>query len=301
MRNWTGVIVTSLLVIVIGAGFLYHYHMMARAHGITNSSSHSRDSADTAPDVSNSSKWVLAFSDDFNGNTLNTDKWSTCYDWREPATDGCTNTGNNEQEWYLPSQVSVHGGAAVLTATNDPVTVDTPQGVKTYPYRSGMISTGRTDTDSPVKWSATYGYYVASIKFDGGHGVWPAFWLLPANRNWPPEIDIMESLGKNPNQVLLTNHWPSPDGPQQNSTVVTGADYTSGWHTYAINWQPGVIDWYVDGLLKKTVTGPTVPDTPMEMIFDLAIGGKLPGYADSTTPFPRTMEIDNVKVYEKRM
>jgi beta-glucanase (GH16 family) len=252
------------------------------------------------PDVSNSSAWSEVFSDNFSGNTLNTNKWVTCYDWRPASVDGCTNSGNNEQEWYLPQQVSVQNGSAVLTATDQPVTVDTSNGPQTYPYRSGMISTGRPDSTGNVKWSATYGYFIARMKIDGGQGVWPAFWLLPTNTEWPPEIDIMEHLGSEPNNVLLTTHWPSSNGPQKDSTTITGPNYTQGWHTYAVNWQPGSIDWYIDGTLKKTFTGPEVPNTPMEMIINLAIGGGLPGSANATTPFPRTVQVDYVHVYERK-
>lgn len=42
--------------------------------------------------------WEQVFSDDFNGTTLDTEKWSTCYHWEEDG--GCTNSGNNELEWY---------------------------------------------------------------------------------------------------------------------------------------------------------------------------------------------------------
>jgi beta-glucanase (GH16 family) len=255
-------------------------------------------SATTPPNVTNSNQWVTAFSDDFNGTQLDTSKWSTCYDWRPAATNGCTNGGNNEQEWYLPQQVSLKNGSANLTATNQPITVNTQHGQKTYPYRSGMISTGRADTNSKVKWASKYGYFIARMKVNGGQGVWPAFWLLPANRVWPPEIDIMELLGSKPNNVLLTMHWQGANGPATNSSTITGPDYTQGWHTYAVYWQPGIVNWYVDGTLKKSISGTNVPATPMEIIVDLAVGGTLPGNADSSTSFPRTAQIDYVKAYE---
>lgn len=245
------------------------------------------------PPVNDSTKWVKVFSDDFNGNALDTTKWVTCYDWRPVGASGCTNGGNNEQEWYMPQQVAVHNGSVALTAIKDPITMGA-----VYPYRSGMISTGRQDSTSEVKWSGKYGYYEARMHFDGGQGVWPAFWLLPTDRSWPPEIDIMEMLGQHPNQVLLTTHWQDSNGQREkDSGSIQGSDFTKGWHTYAVNWQPQRIDWYVDGALKKTVTGKEVPNTRMEIILDLAVGGALPGNVDSTTPFPRTMQVDYVHVY----
>lgn len=253
----------------------------------------------TTTQVINTHDWVNVFSDDFNGNKLDANKWVTCYDWRQPSESGCTNSGNFEQEWYMPQQVTVQNGSAVLTAINDPITVTTNSGPKTYLYRSGMISTGRPNAQGQVKWSATYGYYEARLKFDGGQGVWPAFWLLPTDQSWPPEIDAMEFLGNDPTHVLLTSHWKNASGqPQKDSSIIQGPDYTAGWHTYAVNWQPNSITWYVDGMLQKTVTGIEVPNKPMEIILNLAIGGTLPGNANATTPFPRSLQIDYVRVYE---
>jgi beta-glucanase (GH16 family) len=250
-------------------------------------------------DLSSSDQWVQTFHDDFMGNRLDASKWVTCYDWREPTDNGCTNGGNFEQQWYLSQQVTVNNGVAVLTAVHEPVTAVSKGGMKTYMYRSGMISTGRPDTKGQVKWSTTYGYFEARMKFNGGQGVWPAFWLLPTDRTWPPEIDIMEFLGHEKNQILQTNHWLDSSGrPQKDSSFIQGPNFTQDWHTYAINWQPGRIDWYVDGELKKTVTGAEVPNKPMEIIINLAIGGLLPGNAIASTPFPRILQIDWVKVYE---
>lgn len=251
-----------------------------------------------APDMRD---WTEVFSDNFSGSKLDGTKWTTCYDWRLPTEDGCTNAGNYEQEWYMPQQVSIRDGAAIITASNSPVVAQAKNGRTTYSYRSGMISTGRPDTQRGVLWSATYGLYEARLKFDGGQGVWPAFWLLPTDRSWPPEIDAMEFLGNDPSHVLLTSHWKNAAGrPQKDSSTIAGPDFTVGWHTYAVNWQPDSVKWYIDGVLKKTVTGIAVPHVPMEIILDLAIGGMLPGNADASTPFPRTLQIDYVRVYELR-
>lgn len=266
--------------------------------GATENSTHPTT---TTTQVINMHDWVNVFSDDFNGNKLDAHKWVTCYDWRQPSESGCTNSGNFEQEWYTPQQVTVQNGSAVLTAINDPITVTTNSGPKTYLYRSGMISTGRPNAQGQVKWSATYGYYEARLKFDGGQGVWPAFWLLPIDRSWPPEIDVMEFLGNDPTHILLTSHWKDASGqPQKDSSIIQGPDFTTGWHTYAVNWQPNSITWYVDGMLQKTVTGIEVPHQPMEIILNLAIGGTLPGNANATTLFPRTLQIDYVRVYERK-
>ena len=249
-------------------------------------------------DVTDSTKWSVSFSDDFKGTQLDNSKWVTCYDWQNPSENGCTNGGNAEQQWYTPDQVTVKDGVATLTAIKQPVTVPSVPSPITYGYQSGMISTGRAYPDASEKWSASYGYFESRIKVQGGTGIWPAFWLLPIDRSWPPEIDIMELVGSRPQEVLQTYHWlDSANQKQKSEFVATSDDYTKGWHTYAVNWQPQRIDWYIDGKLTRTATGDAVPNKPMEIILNLAVGGRLPGNADETTPFPRAMLIDYVRVY----
>ncbi len=47
-----------------------------------------------------------------------------------------------------------------------------------------------------------------------GKGLWPAFWLLPVGGGWPPEIDVMEVLGDDPDGFWATLHGRGADGPR---------------------------------------------------------------------------------------
>jgi beta-glucanase (GH16 family) len=243
--------------------------------------------------------WHEVFDDEFSGTTLDTSKWVTCYDWHTASSNGCTNGGNQELEWYVPQQVSVSNGSASLTAVASGITGSDGSKSQEYPYQSGMISTGRETPGTPPKWSGTYGYYEARMKVPTGKGLWPAFWLLPTDSSWPPEIDMMELLGSKPNQIIMTYHWKdSAQNPQKDYTIYTGADFTSGWHTYAVDWEPSSIDWYVDGVKRKSVRSDTVPSKPMEIILDLAVGGSLPGTPAPSTQFPAQAQIDYVRAYQ---
>lgn len=243
----------------------------------------------------------MVFSDDFYGTTLNLSNWSTCYDWRKPSETGCTNSGNLEQEWYTSSQVKVKAGVLYLTAINLPIDVAVQGQAKSFSYQSGMINSGPGSTNSKAHWVGTYGYFESRIKVQKGQGVWPAFWLLPADRNWPPEIDVMEFLGNKPGEILQTLHWEQDAKPAKDETRISKTiDYSNNWHTYGVDWQPGKIDWYIDGVKTKTFEGKEVPSEPMEIIINLAIGGTLPGNADGSTPFPRQMQVDYVRVFQTK-
>ena len=245
-------------------------------------------------------KWKLVFSDNFLGKSLDNNKWVTCYDWFNKEYDGCTNEGNNELEWYGPSQISVNNGILTLSAIKLPTVGLNKEGIQQlYPYQSGMISTGRPNLNAAPKEDFLYGYFEARIKVSSGKGIWPAFWLLPSNHSWPPEIDVMEVLGNNRNNVLLTYHWGNSINPQKNETIFKGLKNPNGWHTYAVNWQPGKITWYIDGVKQKNVESSNVPDIPMEVILNLAVGGDLPGNPDNNTHFPATVQVSYVHIYQQ--
>jgi beta-glucanase (GH16 family) len=249
------------------------------------------------PRLQSGYKWQEVFSDEFNGNSLNANKWVTCYDWYNSHYNGCTNSGNYELEWYTPQQVSVHNGYALLRAIASPIKGWNGSHEQSYPYQSGMISTG-SGQGQAVKSSYSYGYFVARLKTISGKGLWPAFWLLPADHTWPPEIDIMEIVGDRPNNVLMTYYWGNVDSPQKDSSVYTSLKQPNAWHTYAVNWQPGRIDWYIDGVLRKSVVSKHVPSKPMEVIANLAVGGKLPGNPNNASVFPASLQIDYIRIYK---
>jgi beta-glucanase (GH16 family) len=159
----------------------------------------------------------------------------------------------------------------------------------TYPWTSGVVT-----TQDHVDF--TYGYVQVVAQIPKGDGFWPALWLLPQNGEWPPEIDIMENFGNDTSNVYLTNH---PVGaPQQELIVNTGTDLSTGYHTFAVDWEPGAITWYVDGQAKYTVTS-GVPNMPMYFIANLAIDGT-PGRAnpDASTPSSASLDIKSVEIWQ---
>jgi hypothetical protein len=86
-----------------------------------------------------------------------------------------------------------------------------------------------------------------------------------------------------------------------------GQKFSDDFHTFALEWEPNVIRWYVDGLLYKTVTpadqqltGKTwVFDHSFFIILNVAVGGYWPLYPDATTVFPQQMLVDYVRVYQR--
>lgn len=227
----------------------------------------------------------LIFEDDFGGANLDRSKWGTCYPWFK--TTGCTNHGNPELEWYLPEQVSVNGGALHLTARRSPIEGFDAQGrPKEFAYRSGMVTTAG-------QFEFTYGRVEFQARAPRGRGLWPALWLLPADGSSPPEIDIMEAYGEDVWQVLLSYHGTRTYTAQRIAFV---NNISSGWHSYALDWRPDSLIWYVDDRRVFTVDH-SIPHKPMYLIANLAVSGSPPHEPDATTPGTAQFDVARVRVW----
>jgi len=242
-----------------------------------------------------SSTWNLAFADEFDGTTLNASKWHTCHWW---ASTTCSIETNKELELYTRNNVSVADGALKLQARRENAVA---WNGSTYNYTSGMVSTGGKVDEIAPGFVFTYGYVEARVKVPKGQGLWPALWLLPANHGWPPEIDVMEIVGNEPNVTHMTYHYPRPDGTAANvGTSWAGPDFSADWHTFAVDWSPEALVWYVDGVERSRYTvAANITSEPSYVLLNLAVGGNWPGAPDATTPFPSDYLVDYVRVWNR--
>lgn len=178
----------------------------------------------------------------------------------------------------------------VLSISMNPVAPEDQPKYNGFQYTSGMINSIGT-------FSQTYGYFEIRAKLPAGAGLHDAFWLLPMDGSWPPELDIMEQKGSDPTHVINVAH--AVDGGQQiaYSKQLTVNTATTEFHTYGLDWEPDYLTWYVDGIAQWTM--PTWPEMnkPMYMIANLGGGGTWSGDPNSTTPFPATMQIDYIHVF----
>ncbi|MFN3391063.1 MAG: family 16 glycosylhydrolase [Meiothermus ruber] len=156
------------------------------------------------------------------------------------------------------------------------------------------------------KFEQRYGRFEAHIELPRRQGLWPAFWILGSNFGavrWPicVEIDIMEHLGREPRTVHGTIHGPDYSGGAGIGKPYTPADFADQFHVFALEWEPGALRWYVDGVHYQTRTPADLPedarwvfDQPFFMILNLAVGG---GWGSAR--FPQRMLVDYVRVYER--
>ncbi|MFF8840433.1 family 16 glycosylhydrolase [Streptomyces sp. NPDC015130] len=237
-------------------------------------------------------EWRMVLDENFDGSELDEETWTTCYDWNK---DGCTNSGNDELQWYLPEQVSVRDGELTLTAERRETRGSDDE---TYPWTSGMVSTGRDDWYAEPRRTFTYGYFEAAIRIPPEAGMFPAFWLMPAARFTPPEIDVMEFLDTT-QKVSMYVHWRDEEGDEARQRGTYGpVDFPAGFHVFGLLWEPDELVWYVDGVERLRVTDTErIPDVPMEILLNLAVG--VPKAPPDSVDEAR-MYVNWVRVWEKR-
>jgi beta-glucanase (GH16 family) len=247
--------------------------------------------------------WTLVWSDEFNGpggSAPDAKKWT--YDL------GGKGWGNSELECYTNrlQNSQIKDGNLVITARKENITCS--DGVATK-YASARLRTQGL-------FRQAYGRFEGRMKIPAGQGMWPAFWMLGDNittSGWPAcgEIDIMENIGKEPGTVHGSLHGPGTSGPTTDATAIlslpAGQRFANDFHLYAVEWEPGVVRFYVDTNLYATFTqaqwpasGTWVFDHPFFIILNVAVGGNWPGSPDNTTVFPQQMLVDYVRVYTKQ-
>lgn len=114
------------------------------------------------------------------------------------------------------------------------------------------------------------------------------------------EIDIMESLGIwGPSRTSHAMHWDGYGGSHQylGSGVVSYPATADGFHVYSLKWEPGHLEFYVDGVKTPFEwTNSRVMSVPAYMILSLQAGGW-----DHNNAGPQidnqVMEVDWVRVW----
>ncbi|HKR89348.1 MAG TPA: glycoside hydrolase family 16 protein, partial [Phenylobacterium sp.] len=139
----------------------------------------------------------LTFDDEFNSLSLwngSSGTWDTTFGY-DDNNKGSTLTGNSEQEMYINANYAATSAVKPWTVNNGVLTLQAAKAspeissqINGYQYTSGMINTNHT-------FAQEYGYFEMKAQLPAGQGLWPAFWLMPTDGSWPPELDIMEVLG----------------------------------------------------------------------------------------------------------
>ncbi|WP_170142799.1 glycoside hydrolase family 16 protein [Thermosporothrix hazakensis] len=196
--------------------------------------------------------------------------------------------------------MSVSDGALHLRTVKEDYTP--PNSSTTYHWTSGMVTTDRIGDAGSSRFAFTYGYMEIRAWLAGGNGVYNAFWTGAEDHSWPPEIDALELLGDRPTIDHMTYHRDDNGKHVSLSQDSIGADFTAGWHTFGVDWQPGLLIWYVDG---QEVTREIVPTDAFAKNLHLLLSAEIwkqSGWTngpDDSTPSVSQMDVDYVRVWQR--
>ena len=249
-------------------------------------------SASPTPTARTSADWKLVWSDEFD--TFDDSKWT-----KIDAPSGI----NNDLAYLAPANVWVQDGMLRIRADDKAV--------------GGRSFTGGKVISKDQR-TFKYGRFEVRARAASTVGTHTAAWLLNAPcdgvnpcSSWPPEIDIVEVIGREPTNVHQTVHYSTtyrgrwPDWSFDVTTTTFSGDQVPGqaFHEYAVEWEEDEIRWYIDDQLVKTWnpnnTDSFISDEPMYLILDVVVGGDWAQSPDGSSVWPQYADFDYVRVYER--
>jgi beta-glucanase (GH16 family) len=248
------------------------------------------------------------WSDEFDeaaGTPPNSANWT--HELGDGAINGIEGWGNSELQYYTDDPAN----AATDGAGNLVVTLEEADGSLECFYGTCEYTSARLISWDKAEFA--YGRIESRLRVPNAgtdfRGLWPAFWSLGtdiAYNPWPGagEIDIMEWVGRLPNEIFGTIHGPGYSGGNSFGDIYDFGELVSNdYHTFTIEWEPNLITWYVDGIQYHQATpadvpGPWVYNKPFFLLLNFAIGGNFGGPVGDDVQFPQEYLLDYVRVYQ---
>jgi beta-glucanase (GH16 family) len=278
------------------------------------------DPVDTTP--TSYPGYALAWSDEFDGDTVNTDNWG--FD----IGNGENGWGNGELQYYREENASVEDGLLIIEATKHQPILDLGDNITARYTSSKLKSEGKVEFK--------YGRVDIRAVVAKGQGMWSAGWMLGlagqdedgVDIAWPyrGEIDIFDTIGGTrggvPQEGMIVNnmYWNgngadpstvySPSNINDNDASAVrindsneGTTFSNTFHTFSLVWDDENIEFLLDGERTKLIdiSEGALAETynnPFYLILNVAIGGAWPGSPDETTTYPDGMLVDYVRVYQ---
>lgn len=248
--------------------------------------------------------WKLAWQEEFNYSGLpDTSKWG--YE--------VGHIRNQEQQYYTPARrenIRVENGNLVIRGLKENyANAAYRPGSERWNEKDSLANYTSASINTQNKFAAKYGRIEVRAKLPAGGGIWPAIWMMGIDRShggWPHigEIDIMEFIGKEPQNVYGTIHYAKDNGHASSGNKISSEELHKGYHIYAIEWDEEKIDIYFDStryhrFMLDVADGPNGNPfrKPFYLLLNLAMGANWPGPVDDSV-LPQEFLVDYVRVYE---
>ena len=221
----------------------------------------------------------LTFSDEFDGDKLDTKAWLTNYYWGDKLLHDRYSVETDLQAYTEKDNFEIRN--SILKIITKPQKVQGKvwtgaDGFKTkeFAFTSGIINSGKS-------FRQKYGTFSAKIKL-GDPSAKSAFWMLAEKIT--PHIDVCRTM----NGKVIADFFPSTDKKVKSSI---GSKYANDFYIYTLEWSSDKLVWKINDTVVMTQTS-NVPQEPMYILFS--------GGLDKPINSMITMEIDWVRVYQPK-
>lgn len=222
--------------------------------------------------------------------------------WHTVTGDGWGDIAGPQLQAFTPrpENVSLNGqGQLVIAARKD----------RTLPDGSPGYTSARIDTFQ--EFDLTRARVSVTMKTPPGRGLWSTFWTYFDRPTEPTsgEIDVAEMIGREQGVLHGFVHGmvPGPYPWRYNNGAVhkQKAALSDATHTYSVNTEPGLVEFYLDGRQYGSVARADLPATAPwiitpalkhRLILSLTLGGWGGPVADDT-PMPALLTVDRVSVW----
>ena len=227
--------------------------------------------------------YQLVFSDEFEGDRIDTDKWGFRRDSKMLST-------------QQPENVSVSDGNLVIALRKE--------SVRGKDFTGGGVI---------IRQRFVYGYYEARFKTPPAEGWHTAFWSMRHNfADEPPglpallELDFCEQDGGDPHffsfGIINQSRYHQKKNRQSWNAgrwvVEDAPDTSANFHVWSCEFTPETIRFYFDGRLTKELSSSGFPHDEMNIWFSV-IASKLKGdrWVDESK-LPNEVLCDYIRVYQ---
>ena len=211
--------------------------------------------------------WKLTFSDEFEGQQVDSNKWII----------------KDQKDRLAKNVVSSAGLLRLVTRRNE------------KEWTGAWLST-RT-------FRQKYGWFECRFRIAGAPGLNNAFWLnTPPERlalKDPSlarfEIDIVEA--HYPREVSMTLHNWKGKHTASGQKYQAETDLSKDFHVYAVEWTPKELTWYFDGKKVRTLSH-TICNAEEEVLLSTKVAS-FAGKSSSALE-GKSMDVDYVRIYQRK-
>jgi len=221
----------------------------------------------------------LTFSDEFDGDKLDTKKWLTNYYWGEKLLKDRYSVESDLQAYTEKENFELRNSVLRINTKSQKINGKVWSATKGFTtkefnYTSGLINSGNS-------FRQKYGIFSAKIKL-GNPQAKNAFWMLADKIT--PHLDICRtSEGK-----ILFDYFPVKGNNTKSSL---GSRYSNDYFIYTLEWAADKLVWSINGVEVFSQTS----DIPQDPMYVLLAGG-----LDKPINGMTSMEIDWVRVYKTK-